>query len=330
MRFIDRFDRDVDSMPVCPNGTDISISFYIFNKWYGKEAGQQHLFESYIYEALIAYQQLITRTNIQECGRVRFFVDAKCAEAVLPVFHQAGLDRLIVWIDVPEGIQLSGYIPYLDHEEVAPCRYRFHCDSDFWWVAPRTRRIFDWEAFCNHLDSVPGNNLFGREIYKRNIDYLHYFGQHLDSMEAICERAHVVINKLFKNKPSKVFRSIIETPVETLETETEVSPLKSMAGWFFGVRKGSQALKTLQSCCDLYGNDIVSDEGFIAILLYKYPEIGTYDIFYDSTLKQLNPIYEFCIDNIYKTHECGIINVGCREISHLDDESAKQLMELFQ
>lgn len=330
MRFIDRFDKDIRQLPLCPNGTDISISFYIFNKWYGKAQEWQHLFESYIYEAIMAYRQLMTHTNIADCGSVRFFVDTKCADAVLPVFRQAGIDPLIVWIDVPQGIQLSGYLPYLDHQELEPCRYRFHCDSDFWWVAPKTRRIFDFQSLCNQLDCVQGNNLFGREIYKRNIDYLHYFGQHLDTMEEIKERATIVINKLFKNRPSKTFRSIIETNIADLEVETEVSPLKSMAGWFLGVRKGSQALKTLQACWQLYKDDIVSDEGFIAILLYKYPEVDTDNIFYDANKQQLNPIYEFCLDNVYETHEVGIINVGSREVSNLDDDKAKQLMGLFQ
>ena len=329
MRFVDKFDWNITPLPVCQHGTDLSISFYIFNKWYGGDPREQHLFQSYIHEAIMAYRQLIHHTNILDCGRVRFFVDAKCADRVLPVFQAAGIEQLLVWIDVARGIQLSGYIPYLDHESVEPCRYRFHCDSDFWWCAPKTNHIFDWQALCNLLDQVPGNHIFGKEIYKRNIDYVAYFGQHLPTMEENMQRAKEIINKLYCYRPPEHFRKIIETPLEELELETDVSPLESVAGWFLGFRKDSQALRTLQECWELIGHDIVSDEGFIAVLLHNYPEICIHDIFYDASKQNPYPIFEFALDNIFQTTECGVLNVGSREVTATDELTAQKLERIF-
>lgn len=324
MRFIDRFDRNFQRQPQ-PRiiNPDVCVSFYLFDKWHGKPEADPRFFESYVHETYLAYRQLMQHTNIMKCGQVIIFVDSRCVDRVQEILSPSGLDTLICPISVgTDGIRLSGYIPYFDFDDT--CRYHFHLDTDLWWIAPRTRRIFDWETLCHHLDLIPGNCLFGRGIQKRGVDWLHYFGQHLDTLREIEETASAVLDLIFEDDLPDNFSKVLEGCDEVLSID-------SAAGWLVGVRQNSQAAETLQSCWNTYGSEIVSDEGFYAILLEKYPEIWVHDIFYDP---QFNvnpyPIYELAIDNVFETYEVGPLNVGAREISEGDEAVVEKLKGLFQ
>ena len=135
MRFINDLPIIENKLPVCENlNPDISISYYLFNKNTSPEnpTGEGLSVIDYAYEAAYAYRQLLKHTNIQECGRVRFFMDRRCEGQIRPYFEKIGLDSLITLIDVPFGVRLSGYLPCISHEDVADCRYRFQSDSDLW------------------------------------------------------------------------------------------------------------------------------------------------------------------------------------------------------
>ena len=139
MRFIEYLPIIDEKLQVCPDGTDIAISYYLFNKGTTPDHpnGEHFSTINYAHEAAYAYKQLIECTNIAECGRVRFFMARQCKAEMMPYFQKIGLESLVVEINVPIGVRLSGYIPQLSHEELTPCRYRFHNDTDLWWITQK-------------------------------------------------------------------------------------------------------------------------------------------------------------------------------------------------
>lgn len=175
---------------------------------------------------------------------------------------------------------------------------------------------------------IPGNFVFGKQIKKRASDWLHYFGCHLDTIEDIWERAEQVLNKIFESAPPAPFSDLLHTPIAILEAETEPLPLQSIAGWFVGVRNGSQAHRVLLNTYLSIGKEVVSDEGFYALMLHLNPHINIYEVFHPCTSSY--PIYEFALSNIFETVECGAINVGAQEISNAENITIlTELKQLF-
>lgn len=322
------------TVPDTPDRNVCSLTFYIFNKGVTAEnTGEGHDYFLYAKEAAYAYRQLVRNTNILDCGRVRFFVDRRCAAKVEPYFRAIGIESLIVWIDVPTGVRLSNYIAHFDDPSIADCRYNFHCDTDFWFInLLEKKKGFDWQRLCDTLDEVLffDTYLLGMPIEKPNFDYLCYYGQHL-AEDQLTDRAKQVFIETFGEKIPTPFSDIVDVSIETLKANRHLSALQSIAGWFVGLKNGSLAKKRLIERYRIHGDNYPSDEGFYALYLYLEPRIERYPILVDYHLADASRVPKIDIQNITETIGYGFLNVGAHDFLHPDyAQTASRLKEYFR
>jgi len=315
MRFIEDLPIIQDKLPVCPNGTDISISYYLFNKSRTPEnpTGEGFPVMHYAYEIAYAYKQLIRHTNIQECGRVRIFMDKGCETQMRPYFEQIGLDALIEIIDVPMGVRLSGYLPQLSHEAVTPCRYRFHSDSDLWWIDPhQSGEIFDWKAFCAFLDKADQDSFFGQPIEKQSWIYQVNYSQHAQP-DDVQEKALQTLQSIFGPRIPDQFHDMAYQQHTVLKERNDLSPLRCFAGWFIGVRENSIPLWYINKLYKEHEEYLSDDEGLFSLLFYIYPEIKQYQVLQGIGEAKEHEIQQRSLLNYKQTESVATLNVGASE-----------------
>lgn len=332
MRFIEDLPIIEDKLPICPDRTDISISYYLFNKGTSQDnpTGEGFPVLNYAYEAAYAYQQLMKHTNIAECGRVRFFMDHRCVDQMQPYFEQIGLDSLIEVIDVPLGVRLSGYIPQLSHEAVSDCKYRFHCDADLWWIDPHdSGEIFDWKAFCAFLDEADDDSFFGQPIEKQTWIYQVNYSQHA-LPENVQPKALETLQQIFGPRIPDQFHDMAYEQHEVLKERNDLSPLRCYAGWFIGVRADSIPLWYLNKLYNEYETYLSDDEGLFSLLFYMHPEIKQYQVLQGIGEAKENEIQQRSLLNYKQTQGVATLNVGASEF-YADEyqEQRKELAQLF-
>lgn len=328
MRFINDLPVLNDPMEVVDGGSDICISFYIFNK-HAMADNPDHGHEQvimYAHEFVYAYRQLLKFTNISECGRVRLFLERRCEGIVLPYLERIGLNELVTVIDIPLGVQLSGYIPCLDHPDVSDCRYRFHNDSDLWWFSWDNSEIkYDFRAMCAGLDAeTDDNTIYGQPIEKPEWVYQVNLGQHAEP-EMLRMEAEKTLKSIFGPRIPQEFNLMASVDHNTLKEKNEISPLRCFGGWFVGVRQESAALWQMQK---LYQNEkdfLSDDEGFYAVLLHMYPEITQFKVLQGEGEAQPNEIKHASLGNFQTMEGVGVINVGTQPFyePHYDAERKK-------
>ena len=311
MRFINDLPIIESPFPVCGNGTDISISYYLFNKNTSPEnpTGEGLSIIDYAYEAAYAYRQLLKHTNIQECGRVRFFMDRRCEDQMRPYFEKIGLDSLITLIDVPFGVRLSGYLPCFSHEDVADCRYRFHSDSDLWWMSDDSGTIFDWRQFCASLDETDDECFYGQPIQKPDWVYQVNFSQHAMPDE-VQTKAKATLERIFGPRIPDIFHKIANEDHNNLKIQNEPAPFKCFGGWFVGVRKDSVAAWHIQKLYQTEGDILGDDEGFYALLFYLSPHLKQHKVLQGEGDLLPNEIPHAALGNFKSLEGVGVINIG--------------------
>ena len=237
-------------MPVCNQGTDIALFFYIF-------ANHKHLDNVHIYvkSALYAYKQLIEHTNILDCGTIRFYIDKKCEHIAYPYFRATGLEPITECsYDFGEGKNFSGYFPLLNHQ--GDCRYRFKIDSDMWFVNLNNAPAFDFREMVARLDTLD-DGIFGHTITKTDPHARQFYYPPWRTPEE---------HGVAKKKLLELFG------VESLQGARHI------AGFFNGVRAGSDALYKLLDFYEKYGKIFPDDEGFWSIFLTKHSEIRLHEM----------------------------------------------------
>ncbi len=332
MRFIEDLPIIEDKLPVCPDGADISISYYLFNKGTSKDnpTGEGFPVMGYAYEAVYAYRQLMQHTNIAEWGRVRFFIDHRCEAQMRPYFEQVGLGTLIEIIDVPMGVRLSGYLPHLSHEAVSDCKYRFHCDTDLWWIDPNDSKvIWDWKAFCAFLDEADADSFFGQPIEKQDWIYQVNYSQHA-LPEDVQTKALETLRQIFGPRIPDTFEEIAYTDHNILKERNELSPLRCYAGWFIGVRENSNPLWYLNKLYQDYEEYLSDDEGLFSLLFYLHPEITQYQVLQGMGEAKEHEIPHKYLLNYKEAEGVCMFNVGSTEF-YMDEyqEERQELAQLF-
>ena len=315
MRFIEYLPIIEEPLLVCPDGTDISVSFYLFNKAINADnpEGEGFSVMNYAHETAYAYRQLMELTNIAECGRVRIFLDQRCEPQMRPYFEKIGLGSLIEIIDVPMGVRLSGYIPQFSHPAVLDCKYRFHCDVDLWWfTSDGTEEKFDWRAFCDFLDTADDDSFFGQPIEKPDWVYQINYSQHA-LPEEVQGKALETLTQIFGPRIPDMFHEIAYQPNPVLKERNELSPLRCLAGWFVGVRDDSVPLWYLNRLYDQYEDYLGDDEGLYSLLFYLHPELRQFKVLQGVGEAKPNEIKQGALTNWKQLEGVGTINVGAQE-----------------
>lgn len=303
MRFIQDLPFIDTKMPVCPDGTDISISYYFFNK-----TDDRNIAILYCQEILYAYRQLIKHTNILDCGRVRIFVDRRWESVAREQFGVCGLESLVSLIDVHEGVHLAGYIPQLDHDDVKECRYRFHNDADLWWIS-NDESVFDWKAFCDTLDASVDNCIYAQPIQKTEWTLQTNFSQFAPEEDRRV-LAGDNLKQIFGLNIPDLFRPMVHIEHKELVAENNLSDLRCIGGWFVGAKKDSKALLTMLDLYTLTNEYLTDDEGFFSILFYLYPDLDISKVLQGTGDPKPHEIKHAALDNYKGMEGVGVINVG--------------------
>lgn len=324
MRFIEYLPIIEEPLPICPDGTDIAISFYLFNKNIKTEEKVPKELSAlqYAHEAAYAYRQLLQHTNIADCGRVRFFIDKRSEHEMRPYFKKIGLDALIEIIDVPVGVRLSGYIPQFSHPAVNECRYRFHQDVDLWWFTyDDSEDKFDWHAFCEYLDTADEDSFFGQPIQKQDWIYQINYARHV-LREDTQAKALETLQAIFGPRIPDPFHEIAYTQNAILEERNELSDFRCFAGWFVGVRNDSIPLWYLDKFYHQYEKYLSDDEGLYSLLFYLYPELKQFQVLQGVGDAKPNEIKQAALSNWRQMEGVGTINVGASEF-YMDEYKAE-------
>lgn len=325
MRFIEDLPIVQDKLPICPDGTDIAISYYLFNKGTTPEnpTGEGFPVLNYAYEAAYAYQQLLRHTNIQECGRVRFFIDQRCEDQMRPYFELIGLETLIEIINVPIGVRLSGYLPQLSHEAVSPCKYRFHSDVDLWWIDPNeSGELFDFKAFCAFLDESDDDSFYGQPIEKQDWIYQINYSQHALA-EDVQEKARQTLLEIFGPRIPDAFTEIAYTHNDILRERNKLLSLRCFAGWFVGVRENSTPLWYINKLYNTYEDYLSDDEGLFSLLFYLYPDLKQYKVLQGVGELKAHEIPQQSLLNYKEREGVATINVGAQEF-YMEEHKAER------
>lgn len=314
MRFVEYLPIIKEKLPVCPDGTDLSISYYLFNKGTSADnpTGNKFPIIHYAHEAAYAYKQLIELTNIMECGRVRFFMDKHAEPQMMPYFEEIGLESLVVPIEVPTGVRLSGYIPQLFHECLDPCRYRFHNDTDLWWIAPGGVEVFDWHGFRELLETASDDAVYGQPIEKPEWVYQVNLSQHALSHDAQ-ERAGKTLHKIFGPRIPDEFADIAEIDNEKLRERRRLSPLRCLGGWFVGIDSNNNASWYLKDLYEKHEDILSDDEGLYALLFHLHPYLEQFQVLQGHHPPVENQIQQTSLLNFGELDVAGMINVGVQQ-----------------
>ncbi len=314
MRFVEYLPIISEQLPVCLDGTDVSVSYYLFNKGASAENpnGDNFPILHYAHEVAYAYRQLINCTNILDCGRVRFFMAEQAQEQMMPYFKEIGLSSLVVPIEVPVGVQLSGYIPHLSSEHLDPCKYRFHNDTDLWWLLPEGAEKFDWRNFCNLLDTANDDAFFGQPIEKPEWVYQVNFSQHALPHNAR-EKAAETLRKIFGPRIPLEFIAMATADAEALREQKRPSSLRCFGGWFVGIKSQSNAEWYLQDFYEKHKEVLSDDEGLYALLFHLFPFLEQFQVLQGSHPPIENQVEQTSLLNFTSLENAGVINVGVQE-----------------
>lgn len=292
MRFVETMPAITEQLPICSDGNDIAIVYYLFNKASSPlydGYGHIEVIQTYCKELAYAYKNLLKHTNIDECGRVRIFIDTRCYKYAKGYFEEIGLDSLVRWISVPAGVRFTGYLPLFESNEFNDCKYIFSLDTDQWFTC-FDDKLVDFKALCKQLDEACDMTLYGvdpmagstikvlQEQFGRN--YV-YGDTHLGNTEEerflyIRNIATEFLDRFFLGDIPSKFKPIIELDSKTASiTDKKLSVLR---GRTVGIRKGSEAHKILREFFCRH-SDHGDDEAMFSILFYLYPKLKLCNVF---------------------------------------------------
>ena len=343
--FVDGLPDITTKLPISNNGNEISISFYIFNSKTSNinPNGKGTSYTRYFKELSYAYKQLVECTNILDCGRIRVFCDTRLHDYASRYFETIGLQDIITWVTVPQGARLSGYIPFLEDETVSECRYRFHTDSDRFWINLIDQEPFDFTLFCNTLDSYCDMHLFGREgtgyvtfdnmLLKHGrfcldhdlFDNADYNSDENHSREQkvnmyVQRTAEMHFDRIFFGKIPDLYYEIIRGGDKFIEDQP------FMTGQFVGTRKDSFAGNLLHREYTRHGGSdtYADDEAFLFTLLYRYPELKICPIFQPRHIAEAGMIRETWINDIEFPNNAHNIDIGAHIFFDPEHEDNRQ------
>ena len=312
-RFIDLLPVINEKLPLCEDGNLISISFFIFNKDSSRDNPHGHggKYARYLKELTYAYRQLVNCTNILDHGRVRIFIDTRLYHYALPLLTKVGLDPLIVWVSIPHGCRLSGYILLFEDPSVSECHYRFNMDVDQFFITMIDQPAFDFKNFCSVLDTYSDNCIYGRDVtggitlesmlrkyghftidndvfHSRDYDTDQYKSREDKIRLSDQKRAEMHFDRIFHGNIPSLFQDIIKGAEERFKGHNFVT------GQFTGVRKDSHAANLIHTEYLRHGySDIYcDDEAFLFSYLYRNPEIQLCNILQPRHLAEEGMIRE--------------------------------------
>ena len=144
-------------LPLANKGSEIFHFYCLSYKRVLSNAGG-HLSNLHIYakEMVYAYRQLIktTNTNFLELGQVRFFIDKRCLDVVMPYLKAAGLESLVIPFDSDKNVDYSAYMQFFNHEVCKPFKYVIYTDTDEFWANPMKGEAFNFQHAINVADDL--------------------------------------------------------------------------------------------------------------------------------------------------------------------------------
>ena len=328
-RFINYLPVIQEQLPVFENTLpEISISYYLFSKWNKHEQNEQiqEYVIKYAHETAYAYRQLLRHTNIEECGQVQIFIDSACLDLMSPYFESIGLESLIVPIEVPKDIRLSGYIPQLNHK-VLKSRYRFHMDADLWFIGNGDK--FDWKEFYTALDTYTSDYaIYGQPIKKPEWIYqVNYAGHDRDGLVS---KARATLEQVFKTDIPKKFERIASVDLSDEYETIECADLRCLGGWFVGIRHKSTVNILLQTLYRENESVLSDDEGLFSLLFEMYPWIQDTEVIQNRDYPQDWYVPQTSIAGWLHTHGTTTINVGASEFTKQADEYKLEIQKLIE
>lgn len=144
-------------LPLANKGSEIFHFYCLSYKRVLSNAGG-HLSNLHIYakEMVYAYRQLIktTNTNFLELGQVRFFIDKRCLDVVMPYCKSAGLESLVIPFDSDKNVDYSAYMQFFDFKLAPSVKYVMYTDTDEFWTNPKGVNAFDFQDAITRADDL--------------------------------------------------------------------------------------------------------------------------------------------------------------------------------
>lgn len=199
----------------------------------------------YAKSMIYAYKMLLQNTNIFDIGQVRFFIDNRCRDIVMPYLRAANIYSLAVFFSSDKPMNYAAYIPCFFHEVTEPFKYRFYSDLDIWWANMSDKPAFDFGQLIEKWDSLE-SGIFGQRVPKtKEQTHVDFYKRYLKDEAQLAQLREIMRGKFGE---------------ESFATEA------GMSGTRNAMRVGSE-LDTLKSYHDKYGDLLLDDEAFWAFFL---------------------------------------------------------------
>ena len=239
-----------------PIATGIDIFYFFCLAYHPKNYGNN--LHVYAKSMIYAYKNLITNTNILECGQVQFFVDRRCMDIVSPYCRAANLQGLVQPYDSDISMNYAAYVPCFFHETARSFKYRIYTDLDVWWANMSDKPVFDFRKLIAEWDRQEAS-IFGQRVPKsERQSSVDLYERYLTDDKQLSELRNIMVNK---------FGS------EAIGNELGISGTRN------AIRAGAEANK-LKECYEQYGDLLRDDEAFWAFFLtdtgYPVADIGIY------------------------------------------------------
>ena len=195
-------------------------------------------------------------TDIGDCGRVRFFIDSRFEHVIRPYFSVAGLDDLVIPVDVVSHVKhadsrfgntpYSSFFRFFRHPDVEACRYALKLDTKIMMLNIDALPNFSFKELCQRLDTETG--LFG-----------HFHPTTFHKFEAWTVNGY---------QTSESDKAYIRKAIQGLP-----EPVRHMSGQCVGLRLDSPEAEKLLLFYEKHGSHIPHDEGFLLFFLSYYPDV---------------------------------------------------------
>lgn len=239
-----------------PADTGIEVLYFFCISYAQQNYGMNlHIYaKSMVY----AYKSLIENTNIFHAGQVRFFIDSRCVDIVMPYLRAANIDSLAVVYKSEKPIDYAAYIPHFFHEEALPFKYRIYTDLDMWWANMSEQGQLDFCELVHRWDDTP-ENFHGQRVSKSAEQSYHDLYERYLENEGQVDRLAGLMTELFGDI--------------VLEND------RGLSGTRMVVRAGEEA-DALRDFYESHGDLLRDDEAFWAVFLthtgYEVGNISDY------------------------------------------------------
>ena len=261
--------------------------FYFFCLAYHKKNYGANL-HIYAKSMVYAYKALIENTNILHAGQVRFFVDTRCLDIVMPYLLATNLQSLVIPFESEMPVNYAAYIPCFFHKAAEPFKYKVYTDLDMWWANMSEKSPLDLCQIVNQWDEQP-DNFYGQRVFKTaEQSYNDLYERYLENDQQ---------RRQLRQLMYELFQS------ETLENSLGISGTRMV------IRDSNEA-NTLKRYYENYSNLLRDDEAFWAVFFtdtkYEVGEITAYlpagDVTEETRLKWLEGSLLFNVGSYHFDH----------------------------